>query len=89
MKISLYSITPLMIQLSITFPHYEKFPPTLIEKLFFETLRSVEKYRSSCTGVFYENKCSEKCSENSRIQRLWEDSFVEPEAEREATGFSL
>ena len=61
----------------------------LSKKLFFETLRSGEKYSSSsCTGVFYENKCSEKYSENSRIQRLWEDSFVEPEAEREATGFS-
>ena len=60
----------------------------LSKKLFFETLRSGEKYRSSCTGVFYENKCSEKCSKNSRIQRLREDSFVEPEAEREATAFS-
>ena len=88
MKISLYSITSLMIQLSITFPHHETFPPTLIKKLFSETLRSGEKYRSSCTGVLYENKCSEKCSENSRIQRLWEDSFVEPGAGREATGFS-
>ena len=38
---------------------------------------------------FFENKCSEKCSENSHIQHLWEDSFGEPEAEREATGFSL
>ena len=61
----------------------------LSKKLFFETLRSGEKYRSSCTGVFYENKCSEKCPENSHIQRLREDSFVEPEAEKEATGFSL
>ena len=57
-----------MIQLSITFAHHETFPPTLIKKV--ETLRSGEKYRSSCTGVFYENKCSEKCLENSRIQRL-------------------
>ena len=61
----------------------------LSKKLFFETLRSGEKYRSSYTGVFYENKCSEKCSENSLIQRLWEDSFVEPEVEREATDFPL
>ena len=59
----------------------------LSKKLFFETLSSREKYRSSCTGVFYENKCSEKCPENSHIQRLREDSFVEPEVEREATGF--
>ena len=79
-----------MIQLSITFPHHEKLPPTFLsKKLFFETLRSGEKYRSSCTGVFYENKCSEKCPENSHIQRLREDSFVEPEAERKVTGFSL
>ena len=52
-----------MIQLSITFPHHEKLPPTFLsKKLFFETLRSGEKYRSSCTRVFYENKCSEKLS---------------------------
>ena len=61
----------------------------LSKKLFFETLRSGGKYRSSCTGVFYENKCFEKFSENSHTQHLWEDSFVEPEAEREVTGFSL
>ena len=61
----------------------------LSKKLFFETLRSGEKYRSSCTGVFYENKCSEKCPEKSHTQSLREDSFVEPEAEREEMGFSL
>ena len=61
-----------MIQLSITFPHDEKFPPTITKKVIFETLRSGGKYRCSCTEVFYENKCSEKCSENSHIQRLWE-----------------
>ena len=37
---------------------------------------------------FIKKKCSEKCSENSYIQHLWEDAFVEPEAEREATDFS-
>ena len=58
-----------MIQLSITFPHHEISPPTLSKKLVFEILCNGEKYRSSCTGVFY-NKCSEKCSENSHIQRL-------------------
>ena len=89
MKISLYNITSLMIQLSITFPHHKKFPPSLIKKVFFQTLHSWEEYRSSCTGVFYENKCSEKCPENSHIQCRREDFFVEPEAEREATGFSL
>ena len=61
----------------------------LSKKLFFEALCSGEKYRSSCTGVFYENKCSEKCLEYSHIQHLWEDPFVKPEAERETTGFSL
>ena len=61
----------------------------LSKKLFFETLSSGEKYRSSCTGVFYGNKCSEKYPENSHIQRLREDSFVEPEVEREAAGFPL
>ena len=34
--------------------------------------------------MFYENKCSDKCPEKSHTQRLREDSFVEPEAEREA-----
>ena len=61
----------------------------LSKKLFFETLHSGQKHRSSCTGMFYENKCSEKCPENPHTQRLREDSFVEPEAEREAMGFSL
>ena len=67
----------------------KNFHPHLSKKLFFETLRSGGEYRSICTGVFYKNKCSEKCSENSIIQHLWEDSFVEPETEREATCFSL
>ena len=39
--------------------------------------------------MFYENKCSEKCPENPHTQRLREDSFVEPEAERETTGVFL
>ena len=35
MKISLHSITSLMMQLSITFAYHETFPPTLIKKVIF------------------------------------------------------
>ena len=66
MKISFYSITALVIQLSITFLHHERNPEAVAQECFMK-----------------------KCSENSHIQHLWEDSFVEPEAERETTGFSL
>ena len=71
MKISFYSITALVIQLSITFLHHERNPEAVAQECFMKI--SVLK----------------KCSENSHIQHLWEDSFVEPEAERETTGFSL
>ena len=69
-----------MMKLSITFAHHEKFPPTYQKSYFLKHyVVQGNAYRSSCTGVFYENKCYEKCSENSHIQRLREDSFLEPE----------
>ena len=88
MKIALYSITSVLMQLSVTLPHHEK-STYLSKKFFFETLSSGGEYRNSCKGVFYKSKGSGKCLENSRIQRLLEHSFVEPEAEGEATGFPL
>ena len=41
-----------MIQLSITFPHDEKFPPTITKKVIFETLSSGGKYKKAAIKNF-------------------------------------
>ena len=48
--------------------------------------RNTEAVSQEC---FIKKKCSKKCPGNSHIQRLRENSFVEPEVERETTSFSL
>ena len=89
MKISLHSITSLMVQLSITFPDHETFPPTLHQKSYFLKYYVVERN----TGAVAQ-ECFMKISVLKSVRKIHtfvceEGSFVEPEAEREVTGFSL